>query len=366
MNVTNVRRSLKINKVLRRPVVLLGRPGAAKTQNLAQFAKNERAGHLLVKVSQVSELEFKGLPDYEKRPELKEELGVERVSVFVPGMFVDRAWQLQRQFGSVHITFDEAGNARGPVQVALYEALESASLGGYPFPPNTFIAATSNRMEDQSGTFKLVPPLVNRGWIMEQEVGVEEWIQHFMDPEMGYKMPLYPGMSAWHRFTRGEKLHTFDPKRYVKEYPFGSPRSYHAASDACWVILGEDGAPDPYFIEFLSGLIGRGEASEYCGFLNTYQELPTKAEVLKNPETAKVPSKDKPGALYAVASAVVVWADPAYNEGVGNFDQLMAYIERLPKTFQFMATDDIGKRYPEFFTSRVYTKWTVKNIHHRI
>lgn len=366
MNVNNVRKSLRICKRLRRPVVVIGRPGTAKTQNLGQFALEEKAGHLLVKVSQVSELEFKGLPDYEKRPELKENLGVERVSVFVPGMFVDRAWQLFKQYGGVHITFDEAGNARGPVQVALYEALESASLGGYPFPPNTFIAATSNRMEDQAGTFKLVPPLVNRAWIVEQEVNVEEWIQHFMDPAMGYPMPLYPGMSAWHRFTKGEKLHTFDPKRYVKEYPFGSPRSYHAASDASWAVLGEEGSPDPYFIEFVAGLIGRGEASEYCGFLNTYQELPSRAEVLKDPTSAKVPSKDKPGALYAVASALTVWADPEANEGEGNFEQIMTYVDRLPKTFQFMVTDDIGRRYPEFFTSRIYTKWSVKNIHHRI
>jgi hypothetical protein len=106
-------------------------------------------------------------------------------------------------------------------------------------------------------------------------------------------------------------------------------------------------------IEWLSGAIGDGFASELHGFLKVYKDLPDLDLIIEKPKEAKVPTE--PSALYAVVSALVE------RMTVENANNIFTYSGRLPKDFSVLLVRDAVRAHSEVQKTKGFIDWAVDN-----
>ena len=109
------------------------------------------------------------------------------------------------------------------------------------------------------------------------------------------------------------------------------------------------------FIEAVSGYVGEGTAAEFVAFLRVVDELATFEEIVANPETCKLPSKEKPDAQYAAMQMVAhrVEADTAA--------PAFTYLKRLPEEFQVAGLRTALKRKPQILQNPDFAHWVRDN-----
>ena len=134
-----------------------------------------------------------------------------------------------------------------------------------------------------------------------------------------------------------------------KAGPFCTPRSFVAASKLY------DNIDSELFIEAAGGLIGEGAAAEVVAFMRVVDELPEFAEIVKDPKKTKVPSLDRPDALYAVMQMVAHEVTPE------TAAPAFQYITRLPKEFQVAGLKAALNKSPHILTSTDFADWCRKN-----
>jgi hypothetical protein len=166
-------------------------------------------------------------------------------------------------------------------------------------------------------------------------VDVTEWLVWAQDNHIA------PEVSAFLRF-RPNLLHAFDPQKDDKAFP--TPRSWEFVSR---IMNGrQDVLPD---FELMAGVVGEGAASEFCGFLRIFHNLPDPDTLLETPETAEVP--DDPATLYAVCELLSEKTD------VDNIPQIMTYAKRLPPEFSVLLVRDAVKANSAIVNTSDFSEW---------
>ena len=102
-----------------------------------------------------------------------------------------------------------------------------------------------------------------------------------------------------------------------------------------------------------ASLVGDGPAGEYLAFKKIYKDIPTMEDLLDKPTTTKVP--DSPSMLYAISGGI------AGHVSKDNFDNVMKYVNRMPKEYQVVTVKDCLARDRNLVTHKSFTDWTVKN-----
>lgn len=328
-------------------VILLGRSGIGKTQIPQDMAKQEGRGCYVVKLPQHEPVELKGLPKYTEDG---------KGTFFTMGPIIKKAWELQEEFGKPPvIVVDELGNAEGSQQTAAYEIFHELSLGGWKLPEGTFVVGTSNAGMDKAYTHLLAFPLVNRCSVLELEPNWEDWIQYAIKHRLHYTV------IGFINFREGDLLFNFDPDAYSdSSYPAATPRQWENVSKILYAVFGVDREPtadelsQPWLYHLLQGMIGKGPVTEFLAFVKYFDEIPSKAEILNDPDKAKVPTKNN--SKYAVACAIQGWAGST-EESV----KFMPYIERLPMEYQGFVVRAFCLTYPGFLLTKECTTWNLKH-----
>jgi hypothetical protein len=324
-------------------VLLSGPPGCGKSSLVRQLAEGVGAGFHAEAAPGNDPVDWKGLPN------LKEDY-----TAWSMGALVKKAWDLFHDFGKPPvICIDEIGNVLGAAQTALNDLILCNSLGGHKLPEGTLIVLTTNRGMDRAYTSTLASTLPNRLWWTDVEVDVGDFCSHAV------RNNFHPSVIAWIRF-KGQSydrdgralgaLFEFNPARYGDgNYAYATSRSWETVSK---LIKANDGK---FSLSLVGGAVGAAMAADFVDFAKSFDHIPTRREVVEGGEKAKVPGRDMPGALYAVSSALVGWAEKE------NITAIMRYVERLPRPFQALVVQDLSEKAEWFAEHKVFVNFVVKN-----
>ncbi len=302
------------------PVFVWGAPGVGKSQVVAQVAKKKGIDLVDVRAVLLDPVDLRGLPHIDEN---------RRACWCAPAFLPTQG---------VGILFLDELNAAPPlVQAACYQLVLDRQLGEYHLPEGWSIVAAGNRETDRAVTHRMPSALANRFVHLNFDVDSKEWLIWAQNNEIA------PEVIAFIRF-RPQLLHSFDPQKDDKAFP--TPRSWEFVSR----IMSRQTSAIPD-LELISGVIGDGAASEFCGFLKIYHNLPDPDTLLENPETAVVP--DDPATLYAVCELLSQKTD------LTNLPQIMTYAKRLPPEFSVMLVRDAARINSAIVRTPDFNAWAV-------
>jgi hypothetical protein len=279
----------------RLPVLITGAPGIGKSDIVAQAAK-AAAHDLLISHPVVEDpTDSKGL-----RFPAADGSGAR----FLP--FGDLAQAIQSQRPLVWF-IDDPGQASPAVQAAKMQLLLARRIGEHALPDHvTFLAAT-NRRVDNAGVSNVLDPLKSRfATIVELEPSLEDWTR------WAVRNSVPPVLIAFLRF-RPDLLVSQERTREIENRE--SPRTWGHVARLLPVL------PPELQLAGITGAGGAGAAGELIGFMRVWRDMPSVAEILAAPHSARIPE------TLAAQNAIATALGHAANEN--NFDRVMVYADRL-------------------------------------
>jgi len=349
MKPSELKQALYYATMAYRPIMLWGAPGIGKSKIVYQVAEkllpkslvDNRSGRLLKRQGigrKVSEFRATLLDPVDLRG-LMEITGTngKRRTVWCPPIF------LPSSPGGL-LFIDELPTAPPLVQAALYQLILDGRLGEYVLPEDTVIVCAGNMEGHRAAVNRMPTPLANRFIHLYLEIDNAEWI------DWAIEMDLAIEVIAFIRF-RPALLSTFDPSNLEKA--FASPRTWEFASD-----IVKQNPPKNILIHLLRGTIGKGPAEELYSFLEDWKDLPDPVKLLKNPESAEIPTK--PSVMFAVIQALAKIVD---KNTMANF---LLYANRLQNNgkmeFAMAMVTDAITRDPSLKNTKVYIEgWLTKH-----
>lgn len=236
------------------------------------------------------------------------------------------------------IFLDELPSADYSVQKGMYKLLEDRMVGNHKLHPNVAIIGAGNLETDNGIVNPLGTPMQSRIVHLKLKVSVKEWLE--LDIGIDYRV------LSFIRF-KPEVIHKFKPDH--DDFTFPCPRTWEKLSN----IIKPMSNIIHNKLPLIAGTIGEGMAHEFYGFVEIMQQLPTREQILANPES--VPISDEPSIKYAVSGLISHMMD------LKTVEQLMLLVDRLPKEFQYICLQDAIKQHPEIFDSNPIKKWISNN-----
>ncbi len=311
----------------RKPLVLVGMVGIAKTQWIKSTFHDLYAEHLGLSADQVgfiqervanrdsAEIAGVALPSKDADGNLR--------TTFTIAPLITKIRDTGKQYGIILI--DELMQAPADVQKVLADLLDPAerTIGGHPIPDGWIVAATGNRVADKSGASRLLSHLLNRCRVFELEFSVNQWADWARDNGVN---PLAVDAAVTYH---GDGF--FADSVPTEDGPFCTPRSLvHAASDLTAFMDTDafDGAYIPSHIEALiASSIGQRAAGMLSRHIAMADEVPQAEDIFAGPNDARVP--DATGYQLLAANRAI---NAAHDADTG--EAALAYIVRLRPDLQ--------------------------------
>jgi len=235
------------------------------------------------------------------------------------------------------LCFDDRDKCDINLQKVIANIQQARHLHGHKLPDGWSVIATGNRLEDRSGSARLLGHLANR----ETQITLEANLPDFS--AWGLDNGVNPILLAYLQM-RPDQLHDYDPNR--EQNP--SPRSWvEGVSNLIGIV------PAEAQFEVFKGSVGEGAAAEFTGFMKIWRDLPSIESILRSPDTADVPSEGP--VLYALAGAIAEAAT------IANFDGLIRYVNRLPKEFGAITVSFAARKNVDLTDTKAFNKWAVVN-----
>ena len=316
-----------LNSAQRKPLVLVGMVGIAKTQWIKTTYRDMYAEHLGLSSDQVGLIQVRVA-----NRDSAEIAGValpyktddgEMQTKFTKAPLVAEIEQTRLEHGILLI--DEMPQSAADVQKVLADLLDpdERTLGGWPIPDGWIIAATGNRVADKSGATRLLSHLLNRCRVFELEFSVNQWADWAR--ENGVNPLAVDAAVTYH----GDGF--FADSVPTEDGPFCTPRSLvHAASDLTAFMDTDafDGAYIPSHIEALiASSIGQRAAGMLSRHIAMADEVPQAEDIYNGPNDARVP--DSTGYQLLAANRAI---NGAVNADMG--EAALQYIVRLRPALQ--------------------------------
>ncbi len=307
-----------------RPLGILGDPGVGKSQIVRAAAARYGLPFVTMNLVLSDPTDLKGLPFL-----LTLEDGTRIVD-----------WVKQRQFmqGKPFILFlDELFQAMVATMCVVAPIIDEKRVDDMQLHPDCRIIFASNKASNKAGTNRVPSHIPNRATIVELEVSNDDWLLWAIENGMPEVIPAFMMM-------RPNLLHPgFDPNQMIN----ATPRQ--------WAGVGRmlnAGLPEDIKFDCIAGCVGEGPAAEFIGFERIMGQVPTREQILMNPETTPVP--EDPSAQYAVAGMLI------QNTTSNNFDVVVQYMQRMPEDFQAMFCKEVLRLQPAVTSCRGYVKWAIR------
>ena len=237
------------------------------------------------------------------------------------------------------LLIDELPQADNAIQKTLANLIQERELHGHKMKAGWVTVATGNRVSDRAGANRILSHLRNRVTTIEFEAHLDDWCEWALDN--GVRTEVV----AFLRF-RPALLSAFDPNHDINPTP-------RAWVEGVSQLLGH--IPESAEYECIKGAVGEGAAAEFIGFLRICRELPDVDQILRTPDTFKVPTD--PAVLYAVAGSLAARADH------DTVDDVMRFAKRMPPEFTLITVRDMRQRWPGCFSTAAMTKWLAGDGH---
>lgn len=309
--------------------LITGQPGIGKTA-LGYQASQEIGGEgISISVVAHDLADLAGLPDTYKKG------GVTYMRRAITDLFPtepDRRGVL---------ILDDITTADSDKQNACYQLLLEHRVGSQMLSPQVTIIGTGNREGDGAMVRKSSKALDNRFIHITLDVDVNEWVQH------GLRAGYHPAAIGFIRLRGIDALMAFDPKRDEKAQ--ATPRTWEMASNITKLEL-----PPSSRLETLVGTLGKMIGTEYEGYLQIYDEMPSPDVIVLTPGTASVP--ERPDVVCALVQAL------AFRASEGSIDAIFQYGGRLPEEYQALLVKDIVTRKPSLQNTTAFVNWAANHV----
>lgn len=260
----------------------------------------------------------------------------QRTTSWATPEFLVKVNRTAEKYGFALLCWDELPQAVPMMQNAIAGLILDRRIGEFELHPDVHQIATGNRTKDKAGVGRVVSQLGNRLCHLELEAHLDDYSDWHMAQELDI-MTL-----SFLRF-RPNLLSDFNPDRFSNP----TPRSWEA------VARTNQALPTELYHAKVMGLVGEGAAAEFIGFKRIADQLPDIDVILQAPNDTPVPKE--PAALYAVSGALAVRSTPS------NFDQVMAYVNRMPKEFGVLAVKTAVKAAPKVVSTKAFSQWAMAN-----
>ncbi len=298
-------------------VMLWGPPGVGKSQAIRQLAKEieESTGKKSVvtdvRLLLFNPIDLRGIPTANADKTLAVWLK--------PQIF-----QMDPSDDIINILFlDEISAAPQSVQAAAYQITLDRIVGEHKLPENCIVIAAGNRTTDKSVAFKMPKALANRLLHIEVDGSFKAWKQWAI--RSGINETVIGFLSF-----RQDYLMGFDAAN--DDLAFATPRSWEMVSN---LLNNVSGDVDKMY-SLISGLVGKGVATEFRTWSKVYSQLPD----IKDIFDGKMPTVPKStDAMYALVSSMTSYAREHKSE-LSRIANSIDYANRLPADFSTVLMKD--------------------------
>ena len=322
-----MKNTIKTLFTVKRAVAIEGPPGGGKTSICAQAAEELGVGYIEIHMPTTLVEDF-GIPDV-----LTDEKNF--------------GYKLPKWFPAVGrddipeegiLCLDDSNQASSDLQKVMANIIQARTLHTYPMKPGWMVVRTGNRVSDRAGAGRILSHLRNRETKYNLETVLKDWL-NWAEAEGCH--PMVTSFIQW----KPDLLHAFDPTQ--DQSP--TPRSWMEGVSPMLDLL-----PKETLLPTVAGAIGDGPAIEFISYQDCASELPDIKEVLKDPNTARLP--ERPIVMYAMMGQMV-----AYTEE-DTLEDIITYIERWEREeFMVMFMQSIIRRKKELLNkSKVGTELVIK------
>ena len=322
-------------------VLLVGKPGTAKTARILAAASDEGYTVTVFRASLAERVDLGGclIPD--------------TVAGITRALPLEMLHKLRSATTPQLLVLDDLGQAPMDVQAAAMSLFDAGAL-----PDCVVIWGATNRPADKAGVCGLCEPLRSRFHCafsiatpdeQDRTDGAQylgtwaEEVEGWCDWAAGQEMA--PEIVAWHTATKGRTLYQWkplaDPAARLPDF-----RSWETVAKL-WAAGLRD-------LRTVAAAIGKPAAAEFLAFAALADQLPTPAQVWIDPDGAPIPAE--PAAQYLIASMLSRSAESK------NADSLIRYFSRLDRVAGAYCARSAFKRLgAKLAGTAAWQKWWLAN-----
>jgi hypothetical protein len=231
---------------------------------------------------------------------------------------------------------DELPSAVPQVIAAAYKLILDRMIGSVKLHPDCYMIAAGNKATDGAIVNKTGTAMQSR--MIHLELGTDK--DAFI--EWGSKNGIDFRLLAYINF-KPSVITSFDPNH--KDYTFTCPRTVEFGSD----LIKDRPVLDHDDLTLLAGCLGEGNAMEFYGFCDIFQDLPTIKEIVKSPKDAKY--INSPSFKCGISSFI------AEHMTEKNIEPLLEYTKRLSPEFQAITARQAYRNNNALISNEFMVKW---------
>lgn len=311
---TEFRRHLEDCYAVRRPVLVMGRPGCGKTEIINDFAKDNDLLNVTVRLNGHEPADF-GLPKI-----YTDANGVPRHCWTVPDFFVSDKEDIPKGYKGVLGFFDELGQAYPQMQNRIREWVNEHTLNRQNMHKDVFTVLASNFAADKAATYPIPKHLLNTVSVVALAPSMDDSLRYISERD------IHEDIGGFIRWKQGEMLDSFDPDATQ------NCTSRSLCNLSPFIRQGSTS------LALFQSMIGEGWAAEFKAYIDCKKECPTVEEIEKDPVGTPVPDEDRTDLLCATAAMLGRALNPK------NGDKIIRYLTRMTSEYCVFALRDAFRR----------------------
>lgn len=307
--------------------MLHGSPGIGKSYICRELAEEYKLKVIDVRLSQTDPITLNGLINFNSD---------KTKSNFVPlDIFPTEADEVPEGYAGWLIFLDELNAAPPSVQCSAYKLLDGY-VGQTKLHKKVVFLAAGNLSTDKAVVTRQSTASKSRLIHFELDNSIEGFTSYMIDKEFDPRIIAY-------LTYRSDHFHKFDPD--TQEHTFPCNRTWEFVNN-----MTKSQEDLKAVLPVIAGAIGDGVAIEYVEYTAVFNDLPSIADILVNPETAKIPTD-------SVAKQFAITTHLATKLTKENIEKASVYIDRLPKELSILCYRMAVRRDRLLINSPVLDKW---------
>ena len=309
--------------------MLHGSPGIGKSDIFHQLARQYKLFVIDLRLSQCDPTDLNGFPFMQG----------ERAAYIPMNIWPLAGDTPPEGYNGWLILLDEITSAPLAVQASAYKVVLDRMVGMHKLHDRAVIACAGNKATDNAIVMRMSTAMQSR--LIHQELLVDHkaWSIWASKNQLSSRVISYINSAP-------DALHQFDPNH--NDFTFPSPRGWEFASR-----IDLDRSPMEDKLPALIGTVGEGQAIAYSIYTEVFHEIPTYADIKKDPKRIRI--TDEPAALAALAGVVGSNLTPS------DVDHMMGWVYRIPVEFQVFTLRDAVNRTPALIDVPAVTDWLTTN-----
>ncbi|ARM71077.1 hypothetical protein pVco5_089 [Vibrio phage pVco-5] len=219
-----------------------------------------------------------------------------------------------------------------------YKIILDRLIGNTPLHENCFLAAAGNLLTDGAIVNEIGTALRSRMIHIHVESTPDQYIEL-----AATKLKLDRRIISYLAYQKKNVNNFAQFQNGSSDETFACERTWEFVSDILAQVAPNQESPVPAeWTNLLAGTVG-STAAEFVTFTEAFKDLPTFADIIKDPKGAMIPNK-----------APVMWLLTGMlvgNADLTNLDEIMDYVNRLPREFQFVTVKMLWGKDDEFLTN---------------